>query len=206
MVDTSICGMQNTPIDVAMHNESVNPNFTSGEYVNVYAQSLQPVRQCDFSKFDLSKFDMTKMLGDVKIPGFDMQAIMDAQRKNIEALTAANQTAVQGMQAVAQRQAEILSQAMSEVSSIAQQLAGSASNPQEMTAKQAELVRKAFEQALANARELAEMVSKSNTEAFAIINKRVTESLQELKSAGRRQVRRRVRAPASADRPTRNIP
>ena len=47
--------------------------------------------------------------------------------------------------------------------------------------KQAELVRKGFEQALANARELAEMVSKSNTEAFAIINKRVTESLQELK-------------------------
>lgn len=143
---------------------------------------FNPFAAMDFSKFDLSKFDVTKMLGDVKIPGFDMQAIMDAQRKNIEALTAANQTAVQGMQAVAQRQAEILSQSMNEVSSIAQQLASSASNPQEMTAKQAELVRKAFEQALANARELAEMVSKSNTEAFAIINKRVTESLQELKA------------------------
>ena len=142
---------------------------------------FNPFAAMDFSKFDLSKFDMTKMLGDVKIPGFDMQAIMDAQRKNIEALTAANQTAVQGMQAVAQRQAEILSQAMNEVSSMAQQLS-SAGNPQEMTAKQAELVRKAFEQALANARELAEMVSKSNPEAFAIINKRVTESLQELKT------------------------
>ena len=143
---------------------------------------FNPFAAMDFSKFDLGKFDVTKMLGDVKIPGFDMQAVMDAQRKNIEALTAANQTAVQGMQAVAQRQAEILSQSMNEVSSIAQQLAGSASNPQEMTAKQAELVRKAFEQALANARELAEMVSKSNTEAFAIINKRVTESMQELKT------------------------
>jgi phasin family protein len=143
---------------------------------------FNPFANIDFGKFDLSKFDMTKMLGDVKIPGFDMNAIMAAQRKNIEALTAANQAAVQGMQAVAQRQAEILSQAMSEVSSIAQQLAGSASNPQEMTTKQAELARKGFEQALANMRELAEMVSKSNTETFAIINKRVTESLQELKS------------------------
>ena len=143
---------------------------------------FNPFANFDFGKFDLSKFDVTKMLGDVKIPGFDMQAIMDAQRKNIEALTAANQTAVQGIQAVAQRQAEILSQAMNEVSTVAQQLASSASNPQEMTAKQAELVRKGFEQALANARELAEMVSKSNTEAFAIINKRVTESLQELKT------------------------
>ena len=142
---------------------------------------FNPFANMDFGKFDMSKFDITKMLGDVKIPGFDMQAVMDAQRKNIEALTAANQAAVQGMQAVAQRQAEILSQAMNEVSSMAQQLAGSASNPQEMTTKQAELVRTAFEHALANARELAEMVSKSNTEAFAIINKRVTESLQELK-------------------------
>lgn len=142
---------------------------------------FNPFTSVDFSKFDLSKFDMTKMMGDVKIPGFDMEAIMGAQRKNIEALTAANQAAVQGMQAVAQRQAEILSQAMNEVSSIAQQLAGSASNPQEMTTKQAELARKGFEQALSNMRELAEMVSKSNTDAFAIINKRVTESLQELK-------------------------
>ncbi len=141
---------------------------------------FNPFANVDFSKFDFAKFDLSKMLGDVKIPGFDMEAIMAAQRKNIEALTAANQAAVQGMQAIAQRQAEILSQAMSEVSSMAQQLAG-AGNPQEMTTKQAELVRKAFEQALANMRELAEMVSKSNTEAFAIINKRVTESLQELK-------------------------
>ncbi len=141
---------------------------------------FNPFTNVDFSKFDLSKFDITKMLGDVKIPGFDMDAIMAAQRKNIEALTAANQTAVQGMQAVAQRQAEILSQAMNEVSLIAQQLSGSG-NPQELTAKQTELARKGFEQALANARELAELVNKSNTDAFAIINKRVTESLQELK-------------------------
>ncbi len=142
---------------------------------------FNPFSNVDFSKFDLSKFDMTKMMGDVKIPGFDMEAIVATQRKNIEALTTANQMAVQGMQAVAQRQAEILSQAMSEVSAIAQQLASSASNPQEMTTKQAELARKGFEQALSNMRELAEMVSKSNTDAFAVINKRVTESLQELK-------------------------
>ncbi len=143
---------------------------------------FNPFAAVDFTKFDMSKLDMSKMLGDLKIPGFDMEAAVAAQRKNIEALTAANQAAVQGMQAVAQRQAEILSQAMSEVSAVAQQLSSAGSNPQELTAKQAELARKAFEQALANARELAEMVSKSNTEAFAIINKRVTESLQELKS------------------------
>ncbi len=129
-----------------------------------------------------TSFDFSKVFGDIKIPGFDLETAMAAQRKNIEALNAANQIAVQGIQAVAQRQAEIISQAVSEISSAAQQIASVSSNPQELTTKQAEVARKAFEQALANARELAEIVSKSNTEAFAIINKRVTESLQELKA------------------------
>jgi hypothetical protein len=34
---------------------------------------FNPFANVDFSKFDMSKFDMTKMLGDVKIPGFDMK-------------------------------------------------------------------------------------------------------------------------------------
>ncbi|PIE83054.1 MAG: phasin [Candidatus Contendobacter odensis] len=137
----------------------------------------------NFANLDLAKFDFSKVLGDMKVPGFDAEAMMNAQQKNIEALTAANQAAVQGMQAIAQRQAEILSQAMNEVSGVAQELANASSNSQEMTTKQAELARKAFEQALSNMRELAEMVNKSNAEAFSIINQRVTDSLQEIKSA-----------------------
>lgn len=141
---------------------------------------FNPFASVDFSKFDFSKFDFSKLLSEAKIPGLDMEAAMAAQQKNIKALTDANQAAVQGLQAIAQRQAEILSQSINEVSSIAQQLS-SAGNVQELATKQADLARTAFEHALANARELAELVSKSNTEAFAIINKRVTESLQELK-------------------------
>ena len=51
---------------------------------------------------------------------------------------------MQGMQAVAQRQAEILSQAMNEVSSVAQQLASAGSNPQEMTTNRPNWPVKAF--------------------------------------------------------------
>ena len=82
----------------------------------------------DFSKFDLSKLDVTKMLGDVKIPVFDMEAIIAAQRKNIEALNAASQVAVQDMQALAQQQAEILSHATNEVEQLI------ADSPQRLTA------------------------------------------------------------------------
>ncbi|MDQ2695496.1 MAG: phasin family protein [Pseudomonadota bacterium] len=135
-----------------------------------------------FGEMDFSQFDLTKMMQDLKVPGVDMKVLLDAQRKNIEALTNANQVVVQGMQAVAKRQSEILAQAMAEVSAAAQEIAR-AGDAQAMSAKQAELVRQAFEKAIANMRELAEMVTKSNQQAFELINKRVAESLEELKAA-----------------------
>ena len=50
-------------------------------------------------------------------------------------------------------------------------------------AKQAEVVQTAFQAALANMKELADMVTKSNTEAANVISKRVTEGLDEIKAA-----------------------
>lgn len=134
-----------------------------------------------FANLDFGSFDFTKMMSDLKVPGVDMEALLSSQRKNIEALTKANQKTLEGMQAVAKRQSEIMAQAMAEVSAAAQQLATS-TNPQEMSTKQSALIKAAFEKALANMRELAEMVNQSNTEAFEIINKRVAESLEELRA------------------------
>jgi phasin family protein len=143
---------------------------------------FNPFASFDLSKaFDPSKFDITKLLGDLKLPGIDMEALLNAQRKNIEALTAANRVALEGIQAIARRQAEITAQALTEVSSMAQQLTLSG-NPQEMGNKQAEVVKQTFEKAMANMRELAEMFSKANSEAFEVLNKRFTESLEELKA------------------------
>lgn len=142
---------------------------------------FQPFGDIDFSKFELGKFDLSKALGDLKIPGIDIEALLASQQKNIEALTAANKVAVEGIQAVAKRQAEILAQALGEGSDIAQQLT-KASGPQELTSKQAELGKQAFEKALANMRELAEMINKANSEALTVINKRFTDSIEELKS------------------------
>ncbi len=134
-----------------------------------------------FANFDLSKFDITKMIGDFKIPGFDMTALMAAQSKNLEALMAANRVTLEGIQAIAKRQAEIMAQAVSEVSGMGQQVVGSG-NLQEGGAKQSELVGQTFDKALANMRELAEMFSKTNTAAFDLLNKRFTESVEELKT------------------------
>ena len=107
---------------------------------------------------------------------------MATQRRNIEAVTAANQLAVEGIQAVLHRQSEIMRQMVEESSSALRDLM-SAGAPQEKIAKQTELVKGVFEKALANLRELTEMVAKSNTEAADVLTKRIGESLTELKAA-----------------------
>jgi hypothetical protein len=52
--------------------------------------------------------EFTKMLEQFKLPGFDVPAIMEARRKDVEALVTANQAALQGMQSLAQKQADML--------------------------------------------------------------------------------------------------
>ena len=134
-----------------------------------------------FANIDPSNFDLTKMMGEFKLPGVDMEALMETQRKNIEAVTQANKVAVEGMQAIAKRQAEMLAESMSAVSEAAKEIA-SVESPQDFTSKEAELAREAFERALKNMRELAELVGKSNSETFEVMNNRFNESLKELTS------------------------
>jgi phasin family protein len=137
--------------------------------------------QTPFADFDFTKaMDFSNFMAEWKVPGLDTKAMLDAQRKNIEAIAAANRVAIEGAQAVARRQAEILRQAMQETSKVMQDLASSGA-PEEKLVKQADVARQAFEAAVANMRELAEMSAKSNSEAIEVVNKRVSESLDEIK-------------------------
>lgn len=126
--------------------------------------------------------DVTKMMSDFKVPGVDMDVVLQSQRKNIEALTAANQLAMEGVQAVARRQMEILRQTMEETASTVQGMM-SAGTPEEGVVKQADLVKTAFEQALINMKEMAEMIAKSNYDAADVISKRISANLDEIKAA-----------------------
>jgi phasin family protein len=132
--------------------------------------------------FPFLENDFTKMFSEFKIPGFDMQGLMATQRRNIEAVQAANQLAIEGVQAVVRRQTEILRQ-MAEESSTALREMMTSGAPEQKIAQQTELVKTAFEKALGNLREMTEMVAKSNTEAADVLTKRIGESLTELKTS-----------------------
>ena len=150
------------------------------------AKTANTLFDLDFTKFsgnfDPSKMteEFTKAFSQFKLPGVDMSGIIASQQKTLEALTVANKTAIAGIQAVATRQAEILQQTMTATASAAADLIKSGT-PQEAAAKQTDLVKSTFEKALSDMTEISEMVAKSNSEAGDAINKRITESLDEVK-------------------------
>lgn len=117
-----------------------------------------------------------------KIAPFDIQSLMETQRKNIQAITEAQQIAIENFQAITQRQTEMLSQIVEENSKIATQIMGEGT-PEEKIAKQADLFKGLYERSVKNINDLAEMVSNGNQEASKIINKRVSASITEIKSS-----------------------
>ena len=125
--------------------------------------------------------DMMKMLAEWRVPGMpDVEQLAAAQRRNFEALSAANKVALEGAQAVARRHMEILQQSMSEMTQAMQSVAG-AQDPQARASKQAEMLKAAYERAVGNMREVADLIQKSNSEALSLLNQRFTEAMDEVK-------------------------
>jgi len=125
--------------------------------------------------------DFTKLLEQYTLPGVDMTSVIEARRKDIDAITEANKIAYEGMQALVQKQTEILSKSMQEIQAAAQKMTAGG-DPAEAMAKQGEFVQQGLQTALNNMRELAEMAQKSQAEALAVITKRAEESIEEAKS------------------------
>ena len=128
------------------------------------------------------EFDLNKMFGDLRVPGVQVDTLLESQRRNFEAVAEANRITIEGVQAIAQRQAEILRESLEESSKLVEKMSGD-QTPEQRAARQLEVMKNAMETALANMRELSEMATKSSNDALDTINARVTQSLDELRQA-----------------------
>ncbi|RWA75693.1 phasin family protein [Mesorhizobium sp. M1C.F.Ca.ET.193.01.1.1] len=129
-----------------------------------------------------SFLDMFGRFGrDLKLPNVDVQAILDHHRKNIEALEKSARAGAAGATSVLSRQREMMQDALSEITRMAQnyQVPG---NPQELMTKQLEFARKSFETTLKNAGEVAELVKKSGTESIEILRDRIKDAMAEIRA------------------------
>ena len=116
---------------------------------------------------------------------FDFKTIMETQRKNIQALSEANQRAFQGWQSIAQRQTEMISQFVQDNSGLARETF-TEGKPENKFAKQDELVSTSYEKTVENAQELVELASKCSKDASEVINRRVVASFNEMKSKNKK--------------------
>ena len=143
--------------------------------------------------------DMFKNLGEqLKIAPFDMTKIMEHQQKNLDAMAKSWQAMAGAANEIAKKQREIFEQAVKDVTAMVQEYKPGGS-PQEIMAKQAEFAKKAMEAAIANTRDIAELVQKSSTEAFKIVQDRMKESTRDQVERGEK-VRTHAAAASGAAR------
>jgi phasin family protein len=137
--------------------------------------AFPPKSMADFGEFG-------KLFADMKLPAMpDMEAFVSASRRNMETLTAANRVALEGAQAVARRHMEIVQQSMAELTEAVRSMS-SVESPQAKAAKQAELLKQAYERAVANMKEIGDLMQHSHAEAMKLLNTRFTEALDEVKA------------------------
>lgn len=131
--------------------------------------------------------EMFKRFGEsLKLPPVDINAVMEAQRKNLEALEQSARAAGAGAASLMNRQREAIESGLRDATEMAQSLRTPGA-PGEMLGKQADFARRSFEAAVKNAGDMAEIVRQSGTESVEILRKRVRESMEEtLKGFGTR--------------------
>jgi phasin family protein len=87
---------------------------------------------------------------------------------------------MEGAQAVGKRQVEIMQQYLAEAGEQFRAFSA-AETPAARTARQAELLKQAYERAVGHAKELVDLSQRANAEALAALNKRVIEAMDEVK-------------------------
>ena len=119
--------------------------------------------------------DIKKLTEKFQLPGVDVAALVDWQRKDMETLVEANRQAYEGVRALIERRNEILQETLAQFQAAVKDATSS-----EAIAKQAEAGKQGVQQVLANIRELAEMEAQSRNNAWKVVQDRMQENLANL--------------------------
>ncbi len=129
-----------------------------------------------------SQSDFSNMFENFQASPFDVQALLESQMKNVQALSEAQQIAVDNLQTLAQRQSAFLSQMVEDNSKIAKEMMAEGT-PETKLAKNADLFKKLYEKSVANLSEISDMLNTSGQKASGVLNKRVSASMNEIKDS-----------------------
>jgi phasin family protein len=130
---------------------------------------------------NLFDFDATKMFADFPFKPFDVEAVWAAGRRNVEAWSQANRVAVEGAQALAKRQAEIVRQGFDDLTAFVRDMSQPVSAEERIT-KNTEFAKQAIEKGFSHTREIATMAARTGSEASEVLHKRANEGLDEFRA------------------------
>jgi len=105
-------------------------------------------------------------------------AIVENGRKDLQALVKANEKSYQGLQAVVQRQTEMLKTSIEQWQGMMKSMPGT--DPREGFAKLDAMGKAAFKQALDDIRELSELAAKSQADSFEVVRQRIRDNVDEV--------------------------
>ena len=133
-------------------------------------------------KNPFADFDFSKIAGEFKFPAVNVETIVETTRKNFAALSSANSSTLESMKAIAQRQGDMVRAAMEDLSKHGSEVLAAAT-VEEKAAKQIDFVKKSYEAAIANSKELTDLYSKGHADALTALSTRVAELTEEVKAA-----------------------
>lgn len=119
--------------------------------------------------------DLKKLVDRFQLPGVDVAALIDWQRKDMEAIAEANRQAYEGIKTLVDRRSEILQETLAQW----QAALKDATSPDAMS-KQADAAKQGLEKAVANFRELSQMEVDLRTNAWKVLQDRMQENLGNL--------------------------
>jgi phasin family protein len=125
--------------------------------------------------------DLKAILERFKLPGFDLEAFVDARKADIEAVSHATAATVSETQKIAAIQGDLLKRVFDEVGEALHSFEREAGNPAELLKKQQELTQKALTHALASMKDIAETARKSQADILALASERVHSSIDEIR-------------------------
>lgn len=132
-----------------------------------------------------SYIDMLRKFGsDLGLPKLNVDELMQAQKKNLEALGKSAKVAAEGAQSVAQKQREVLEAGLREASTLAREYKP-LGKVHENLALQTEFARKMFDIAVKGAQDSASTARQSTSDAVKIIQDRMKESFEEFRASVR---------------------
>jgi phasin family protein len=141
----------------------------------------------------------TELLEKVNFAGFDAAGLVEARRKDIEAILEANRIVYAGAQALAQKQFEILRMTMTAARAAVAEGSFSGS-PMEIANRQRTMMAKAFQMSLKHMHELAEIVRKAQADAFSVVKQQVRQDIGELVGGARKKAAPKAAPAAKAKR------